>query len=77
MLDALGAEGTGSLIGGVGILLAPTPFIFYGHEWPIRERSKFAPTAMEADEEPGRQDEEAAVESGGHESGPDVKKVVT
>ncbi|KAK4499740.1 hypothetical protein PRZ48_007926 [Zasmidium cellare] len=45
MLDAMGVGGAGSLIGGVACLLVPTPFIFYKYGRPIRERSRFAPTA--------------------------------
>jgi DHA1 family multidrug resistance protein-like MFS transporter len=44
MFDALGVGGGGSLIGGVAILLAPIPFIFYRYGEKIRKRSKFAPT---------------------------------
>jgi DHA1 family multidrug resistance protein-like MFS transporter len=44
MFDALGVGGGGSLIGGVAIVLAPIPFIFYKYGEPIRKRSKFAPT---------------------------------
>lgn len=44
MFDALGVGGGGSLIGGVAVLLAPIPFVFYKYGGPIRERSKFAPT---------------------------------
>jgi len=44
MFDALGVGGGGSLIGGVAILLAPIPFVFYFYGEPIRRRSKFAPT---------------------------------
>lgn len=44
MFNALGVGGGGSLIGGVAVLLAPIPFIFYKYGGPIRERSKFAPT---------------------------------
>ncbi|KAF4633163.1 hypothetical protein G7Y89_g4964 [Cudoniella acicularis] len=44
MFDALGVGGGGSLIGGVAILLAPIPFIFYKYGELIRVRSKFAPT---------------------------------
>ena len=43
MFDALGVDGGGSLIGGVAVLLAPIPFIFYKYGEPIRRRSKFAP----------------------------------
>jgi hypothetical protein len=44
MFDALGVGGGGSLIGGVAILLAPIPFVFYHYGEEIRKRSKFAPT---------------------------------
>jgi DHA1 family multidrug resistance protein-like MFS transporter len=44
MFDALGVGGAGSLIGGVGVLLMPIPFIFYKYGAAIRARSKFAPT---------------------------------
>lgn len=44
MFNALGVGGGGSLIGGVAVLLAPIPFIFYKYGEPIRRRSKFAPT---------------------------------
>jgi hypothetical protein len=48
MFDALGVGGGGSLIAGVACLLAPIPFVFYKYGGPIRERSKFAPTASKA-----------------------------
>ncbi|KAG9241059.1 major facilitator superfamily domain-containing protein [Calycina marina] len=44
MFDALGVGGGGSLIGGIAVLLAPIPFVFYNYGAPIRKRSKFAPT---------------------------------
>jgi hypothetical protein len=44
MFNALGVGGGGSLIGGVAVLLAPIPFVFYRYGEPIRKRSKFAPT---------------------------------
>lgn len=44
MFDALGVGGGGSLIAGVGFLLAPIPFVFYYYGEPIRKRSPFAPT---------------------------------
>lgn len=60
MFDALGVGGGGSLIGGVAILLAPIPFIFYRYGEPLRKRSKFAPTpdkaANVAQEVPAEQD---------------------
>lgn len=49
MFNALGVGGGGSLIGGVALLLAPIPFIFYKYGGPIRERSKFAPTPEKKD----------------------------
>ena len=42
MFDALGVGGGGSLIGGVAVLLAPIPFIFYRYGEEIRKRSSFA-----------------------------------
>jgi len=51
MFDALGVGGGGSLIGGVAVLLAPIPFVFYKYRGPIRERSKFAPTPQMKDGE--------------------------
>lgn len=55
MFQALGVGGGGSLIAGVACLLAPIPFVFYKYGGPIRERSKFAPTARPKalDEEKG------------------------
>lgn len=44
MFSALGIGGGGSLVGGVGALLAIIPFAFYKHGRKIRERSRFAPT---------------------------------
>ncbi|CEP64178.1 MFS transporter LALA0_S10e04192g [Lachancea lanzarotensis] len=44
MFDALGVGGAGSLIGGIGVLLMPIPFVFYKYGAVIRARSKFAPT---------------------------------
>jgi hypothetical protein len=53
MFDSLGVGGGASLIGGVGVLLAPIPFVFYRYGEGIRKRSKFAPT--EEKEEPDSQ----------------------
>ncbi|ESZ91032.1 hypothetical protein SBOR_8574 [Sclerotinia borealis F-4128] len=63
MFDALGVGGGGSLIGGIAILLAPIPFLFYKYGGAIRERSKFAPTP--AKKPPNGQDagNEKAVET--------------
>ncbi|KZF20157.1 MFS general substrate transporter [Xylona heveae TC161] len=44
MFNALGVGGAGSLIGGVGVLLMPIPFIFYKYGAAIRGRSQFART---------------------------------
>ncbi|KAL2136868.1 hypothetical protein VTI74DRAFT_594 [Chaetomium olivicolor] len=44
MFDAPGRGGAGSLIGGVGVLLMPTPFVFHKYGTAIRARSRFAPT---------------------------------
>ena len=44
MFDSLGIGGGGSLIGGVAILLAPIPFVFYNYGEPIRVKSPFTPT---------------------------------
>lgn len=44
MFNVLGVGGGGSLIGGIALLLAPIPFIFYKYGEPIRIRSRFAPT---------------------------------
>lgn len=44
MFGALGIGPGGSLVGGVGALLAIIPFAFYKYGRKIRERSRFAPT---------------------------------
>jgi hypothetical protein len=44
MFGKLGVGGAGSLIGGVGVLLMPIPFVFYKYGAAIRARSKFALT---------------------------------
>jgi len=49
MFDALGVGGGGSLIGGIAVLLAPIPFVFYYYGEPLRKRSKFAPTPEKPD----------------------------
>ena len=68
MFDALGVGGGGSLIGGVAVLLAPIPFIFYKYGEPIRERSKFAPTPAKKDEGFGREVEENSATEGDNEN---------
>lgn len=60
MFSALGIGGGGSLIGGVGALLALIPFCFYRYGERIRVRSRFVPT-----EEPKKgQDEVDEAEKG-------------
>ena len=59
MFDGLGVGGAGSLIGGIGILLMPIPFVFYKFGGAIRGRSTFAPTdaalSLSNDEEKANQ----------------------
>lgn len=43
MFEAMTIQGACSLIGGVGILLMPIPFVFYKYGAKIREKSTFAP----------------------------------
>lgn len=49
MFTALGVGPGGSLIGGVGALLALIPFCFYKYGERIRTRSRFAPTGPKKD----------------------------
>ncbi|KAF7332513.1 MFS general substrate transporter [Mycena kentingensis (nom. inval.)] len=43
MINGLGVNWAATLLGLVGLLLAPSPFLFYKYGAKIRERSKFAP----------------------------------
>ncbi|KAG8161678.1 hypothetical protein KVR01_008665 [Diaporthe batatas] len=61
MFGALGIGGGGSLVGGVGALLAVIPFAFYKYGRKIRERSKFAPTE---DKDDGQHDPTDEAEKG-------------
>lgn len=63
MFDTLGVGGAGSLIGGIGVLLMPIPFVFYKYGGIIRAWSKFAPTS---EMPPRLVDEEKAVNSQSH-----------
>lgn len=45
MFSKLGVGGGGSLIGGVGVLLMPIPFVLYKYGRAIRIKSAFAPTS--------------------------------
>jgi len=74
MFNALGVGGGGSLIGGVAVLLAPIPFIFYKYGEGIRKRSKFAPTPghenveQEAPWELNQEGDSSSVSSNSHHS---------
>lgn len=50
MFDKLVVGGGGSLIAGVGVLLAPIPFVFYGYGKSLRQTSKFAHTPEDFDQ---------------------------
>ncbi|KAI1770750.1 MFS general substrate transporter [Hypoxylon cercidicola] len=65
MFEALGIGGGGSLIGGVGAVLAVIPFAFYKYGEGIRIRSKFAPTSPKKpdDEEAQRREKEEEIGS--------------
>jgi len=43
MFTGLGINWACTLVGLVGLLLAPSPFLFYKYGAKIREKSKFAP----------------------------------
>ncbi|KAF2163352.1 hypothetical protein M409DRAFT_57632 [Zasmidium cellare ATCC 36951] len=67
MFSKMTLGGGGSMIGGISILLAPIPFIFYRYGAKIRQKSKFAPTPeveekeekeVEKEVQEGEQDEE-------------------
>ncbi|KAK3700455.1 hypothetical protein LTR37_015959 [Vermiconidia calcicola] len=60
MFTALGVGPGGSLIGGVAVLLAPIPFLFWKYGQRIREKSRFAPTGPAPADE--KKDEEAGPE---------------
>ncbi|KAK5076180.1 hypothetical protein LTS08_002691 [Lithohypha guttulata] len=50
MFRALGVGGGASLVGGVAVLLAVVPFVFYKYGAGIRKRSRFAPTPKKDEE---------------------------
>ena len=70
MFTALGVGGAGSLIGGVAVLLAPIPFMFWKYGAKIRARSKFAPTteAENATSTAEKEDERQTGSRDGHSS---------
>jgi DHA1 family multidrug resistance protein-like MFS transporter len=65
MFDTLGVGGAGSLIGGVGVLLMPIPFVFYKYGSAIRARSKYAVTDQKrhTDEEAYTRDRSSSTDS--------------
>jgi DHA1 family multidrug resistance protein-like MFS transporter len=65
MFDTLGVGGAGSLVGGVGILLMPIPFVFYKYGAAIRARSEYAVTdrKRQSDEEAYTQDRSSSTDS--------------
>jgi DHA1 family multidrug resistance protein-like MFS transporter len=65
MFDTLGVGGAGSLVGGIGILLMPIPFVFYKYGATIRARSKYAVTDQkrQTDEESYTQDRSSSTDS--------------
>lgn len=66
MFTAMGVGGGGSLIAGIGCLLAPAPFLFYKYGGAIRARSKFAPTPQKKpDDEEKAEDATERRPSGG------------
>ena len=71
MFAAMGVGGGGSLIAGVGCLLAPAPFLFYKYGRPIRERSPFAPTKKPEVEAEAERGEGGATNSDEEERGLD------
>ncbi|KAI1333904.1 MFS general substrate transporter [Xylariaceae sp. FL0016] len=60
MFDALGVGGGGSLVGGVGTLLAIIPFAFYKYGESLRKRSKFSPTKPDKPDDEERQQSQRA-----------------
>jgi MFS transporter, DHA1 family, multidrug resistance protein len=79
MFSALGVGGGGSLIGGVAVLLAPIPFVFYKYGESIRVKSRFAPTDMGKQEKKADDEEKQAGNTSGSSSSggeEEEKKVV-
>lgn len=68
MFHALGVGGGGSLIAGVGTVLAIIPILFYKYGRSIRVRSKFAPTDMQKSQK--RHNEEEANPADYHQADP-------
>ncbi len=73
MFTALGVGGGGSLIGGVAVLLAPIPFVFYKYGEKIRVKSRFAPTPDKEPEKVTVPDDEEK-QQGGKERDSDERR---
>ncbi|PSR94443.1 major facilitator superfamily domain-containing protein [Coniella lustricola] len=69
MFTALGVGPGGSLIGGVGALLALIPFAFYKYGERIRVRSRFAPTRPKKGEDAGGEAEKGRSRGAGAGAG--------
>jgi MFS transporter, DHA1 family, multidrug resistance protein len=57
MIDGLGIQWAGTLLGGVAVLLVPIPVCFYLYGRKLREKSHFSPTM--ADKPPPEDDDES------------------
>lgn len=75
MFTALGIGGGSSLIGGVAVLLACIPFLFYKHGERIRIKSRFAPTGPKKQPDEADEAEKGAVREGQKEA--DTDEAVT
>lgn len=67
MFSAMGVGGGGSLVGGVGVLLAIIPFLFYKYGPQIRARSKFSPTGEKSKAAKGEPRGQTAHPGNGHD----------
>jgi len=65
MIDGLGVQWAGTLLGCIAAVLVPIPVIFYLKGAKIREKSKFAPTFPTAHK---ASDASAAPQGGGSDS---------
>lgn len=67
MFSAMGVGGGGSLVGGVGALLAIIPFLFYKYGAQIRARSKFSPTGEKNKATEGQRKNQNVRSGSGHD----------
>lgn len=76
MFNKMTLGGGGSMIGGIAVLLAPIPFVFYKYGATIRKKSKFAPTpeAEEKEEKAMEQEVGGRIGSQGDEETPTEKR---